>query len=610
MSEPRRDANWWLEEFADSRHEAVLNTVRAIRQNQEYRKLQDILFASLYAGRPITGFGWNNQRTAAAGVRGISLNVIRNMVGAVTSKIAAKSKPKPSFITEDGNFELREQAQMLEKFVGGVFYESGVYNVLAECFRDACVYGTAFLMAEEYEGDIECRRVKPHEMVADDGEGDEPANLYRRRYIDRLDLAELHPEHRDAILVCPRDSEDLEFGYQTTADQVLVTEAWHKGASKKSKGWYSCVIANATLEDGAWDGPPPFAVLRWTKDIEGFFGVGLCEELRGIQTELNKLLAQIQRGHQLISGHWLVQQGSVITSQLNNDLAAIVKYSGTKPDYETPQIISPEVYKHLWDLYAKAFEISGISQLNATGLKPAGLDSGAAQRAYQDIQTERFLEVGQAYEEFVVEAARQVIRCAKRRGGSYKVRADGKGSMDVIDWSDIKIDEQSYVIKVYPTSLLPSTPAGKLQWAEDMIKAGVIPPEDILDILDLPDTEAYTRRKLAARKSIEKRLSKMQRDKVPFVPEPFDDLKLLKVTARDAYHEAVNDGVSDDVLDLYRDCIANTQDMLNEQEPPPMPPPAMPPGAMPPPGAPPPMMPPPLMGAPPPPMPPAAPMAA
>ncbi len=88
-----------------------------------------------------------------------------------------------------------------------------------------------------------------------------------------------------------------------------------------------------------------------------------------------------------------MEHGSKVTqAQLNNDLAAIVKFSGTPPTYVPPQIIAPEVYQHLWALYAKAFEISGISQLNATGLKPSGLNSGAAQRAYQDVQSERFLE--------------------------------------------------------------------------------------------------------------------------------------------------------------------------------------------------------------------------
>ncbi len=605
--------SWWLHP-KDDKHDAVTATVRAIRQGQEYRKVQDCLHASLYANRPITGFGWGVSRRTTIDPKRLSLNVIRNMVGAVTSTIAAKNKPKPTFLTEDGNADQRDQAEKLEKFVGGVFYESGVYDDLPECFRDACVYGTAFLHV--YEDPDEKRvavcRVKPFEMVVDDGEGFDckPPNLYRRRYVDRGKLAEMYPEHDAMIRVCPRDAEDTEYSYQTTADQVLVTEAWHLSQGK-AVGCHVICIANATLLDEEWKDPFPFAVMRWTKDVEGYFGIGLAEELRGIQTEINKLLMQIQRGHHLVAGHWLVMQGSTLTTQLNNDLAAIVRYTGTPPKYEAPGIIAAEIYRHLGQLYQWAFEISGISQLNATGQKPAGLDSGAAQRAYQDIQTERFLEVGQSYEEFVVDVARHVVRCAKRIGGSYKVRSEGKGSIEVIDWADIDIDEQSYVIRVYPTSLLPTTPAGKLAWAQDMIQAQVIPPEDVLDILDFPDTAAYAKRRLAARKSIEKRLLKIRKDGVPFFPEPFDDLKLLVVTARDTYHEWVNDGVDDTKLDMLRETIANAKDLQGEADdaaPPPMPMPGMPPG----PGGPPMPMPPGPMppDAMPPPMPPAPPMAA
>jgi hypothetical protein len=42
------------------------------------------------------------------------------------------------------------------------------------------------------------------------------------------------------------------------------------------------------------------------------------------------------------------------------------------------QAMHPEVYNHLDRLYQRAYEISGISELSATGKKPAGLESGAA----------------------------------------------------------------------------------------------------------------------------------------------------------------------------------------------------------------------------------------
>lgn len=587
------DARWWLAS-EETRHLAVLTVVRRIRGNQEGRKLADLRHASFYAGRPITGFGITDSGSIgyAWGER-LSLNVIRNMVGAVTSKIAAKNKPKPTFLTEGGNFELRTQAQNLEKFVGGVFYESKVYEDLPECFRDALVYGTGVLKVypDEDEECVAVERIAPWEVVVDDGEGKRPRNLYQRKYVDRLVLAELYPEQRAAILMCGNDNEDREYGYATLADQVLVTEAWHLGETKRTKGRHSIVIGNATLLDEEWEGGFPFVFLRWSSDISGFFGVGLAEELEGIQREINELLREIQKGHALIKGFWAVVQGSTLTAQINNDLGAIVKYTGNPPQYYTPQIIAPEVYAHLWQLYAKSFEIAGISQLNATGQKPAGLDSGAAQRAYQDIQTERFLEIGQAYEEFVIEAARQVVRCAKKIGGGYRVRAVDKNSVEFIKWSDVDIDEDSYVIRVYPTSLLPSTPAGKLAWAEDMMKAGIIPPDDVLDIVDFPDTESYAKRKNAARTLVERNIASMLKTGEAVSPEPFDPHELALRLVNEAYHEARLDGVPEEKLQLLRDYMTVTKTMMPAPPPPPgdaMPPP--PPDApMDPMGAPPPM---------------------
>lgn len=584
-----KDARWWLEP-EDEKHDAVLRVVRSIRQNQAHQKVADLLHASLYGNMPMLGFGLGTYAARAPITNmtsRLSLNVVRNMIGAVTSKIASKNKPKPTFLTEGGDYEKRTQAERLEKYVSGVLYESGFYAWLGRLFREACVWGTGSVKVYEDNGAVCVERVIKPECIVDDGEAmyGQPRNMFQRKYIDRLVLKSTWASGDDerskkiaAALERPdarsraTDLDDQEWAYHTTADQVLVTEAWHLGEDKNTKGRHCIVIDGCTLLDEEWDGPFPFAFFRWAEPLQGFFGVGLAEELFGIQSEINKLLQQIQRGHHLITGHYLREAGSKVTAQqLNNDLAAIVTYAGTKPDYQVPNIIAPEVYNHLWQLYAKAFEISGISQLNATGQKPAGLDSGAAQRAYQDIQTERFLEVGQAWEEFVVEVSRQIVRRAQRIGGSHKVRAIDKSSIEVIDWSEIDLTEDDYVIRVYPTSLLPSTPAGKLAWAQDMMNSGVMPPEDVLDVVDFPDTEQYAKRRNAPRRLIERNISHMLKTGEFVSPEPFDNHQLALRIVNEAYHEARLDKVPEEKLELLRRYMADTKDLMGEQMPPPAP---------------------------------------
>lgn len=598
------DFAWW-DETGDTGAKLIA-VVKYIRSHQADRKLNDLLCHSVYGGSSVRGFGFGTAvRNPLASMTRITLNVCRNMVSAVTSKIAAKNKPKPTFLTEGGNYELKEKAQNLERFVGGVFYESGVYQELALCFRDACVFGTGALKVLAGNDCVEVERTHPSRIIVDNVEGanGKPANLYQRDYIDRLKLLDRVREWLDGDALTkaemvlahkqPIDRDDIELGHDTTADQVLVTEGWHVG----EKGRHVIAIDGATLLDEPWDGPHPFAFVRWTPALQGFWGEGLVEELMPVQREINKLLQQIQRGHHLIVGHYLVGAGSnVVQQHINNDLSAIVKYTGVEPKYIAPSIIAPEVYAHLWQLYAKAYEITGISQMNATGVKPAGLDSGEAQRVYQDVQTERFLEVGQAYEEFVVEAARQVVRCARRVGGTYKVFAEGKDGGQFLQWSEVDIPEDLVRIRVYPTSLLPTTPAGKLAWMQDMLKSGAMPPEDVLEIVDFPDIESFKRRKLAPRKLVERNIAHMLRTGEFISPEPFDPHELALRLTTEAYAEARLDGVPETKLELLRRYMADTQDLM------PKPPPPMPaPGPM---GA------PPMPGAPPPPMPPAMPMAA
>jgi hypothetical protein len=611
MSEAARENVQWQTAEKGAVHVKMLHAVKTIREEQAAEKLQDMLYASLYGNMPMLGFGLGTQpRRNLLGQGRLALNVIRNMSSAVTSKVAAKNKPKPTFLTEEGNYELREKAEKLEMFTGGVFYESGVYAVLAKCFRDCTVWGTGILKIYPDGDRVGVDRVRKVEMVVDSDEGrdGDPANIYHRRYIDTLVLIEMakewaredgkSDEEIEAIVSAirkasqARDPDDVEYTYRTTADQVLVTEGWNRGPKRGAKGRHAVCIEGCDLLDEEWEGGFPFAFLRWAEPMEGFWGTGLAEELMGVQAEINKLLQQIQKGHHLITGHWMVDTSSkTLTTHINNDLGAIVKYAGIRPEYNAPQIISPEVYNHLWQLYAKAFEIAGISQLNATGQKPAGLNSGAAQRAYQDIQTERFLEVGQAYEEFVVETARQVVRCAKRVGGEYRVRSVAKGGITFIDWSEIDLDEDMYAIRVFPTNLLPSTPAGKLQLGEDLMKLGMS-PEDMADIIDFPDTNGWLKRRLAARRIIERNVGHMLKTGEFVSPEPFDNHQLAMRIVNEAYHEARLDKVPEEKLELLRRYLADTQDFLASQAPPPAPPMAMPPpmdpmGMPPPPGMPP-----------------------
>ena len=69
------------------------------------------------------------------------------------------------------------------------------------------------------------------------------------------------------------------------------------------------------------------------------------------------------------------------------NLALIV----SSPLWLVPPMVQTEVYEQIQAIYARAFDVTGISQMAASSEKPAGLNSGAAIRTYADIGTEYWL---------------------------------------------------------------------------------------------------------------------------------------------------------------------------------------------------------------------------
>ena len=85
----------------------------------------------------------------------------------------------------------------------------------------------------------------------------------------------------------------------------------------------------------------------------------------------------------------------------------------------------------------------------------------------------------QEMERFFLEGARQMIEVAKdiyARKKTFKVLFPTSKFMETIDWKDIKLKEDEYILKAFPTSSLPDDPAGKLQTIQEYMQAGLVSP--------------------------------------------------------------------------------------------------------------------------------------
>jgi len=573
VTEQAVQTRWWLapdDEIAG----AVHSNVRFLDEQQSGRRETDLKHLRLYGGTQYEGF---RARTYARNLseNRITLNVIKSAVDTATAKIA-KNSPRASFLTTGGDWSAQKKAKKLTQLTDGVFYSSGVRRQGPVWFRDACVLGSAFAKVYASDGDIHVERVLPCEVYVDDADAvyGEPRSMFQVRYVDRAVLREMYPRHAEAIDEAKEaDAEELGYaGRDLLADQLEVIEAWHLPSGKKAKdGKHVITIENAWLVKEKWeDDWFPFAVLRWSDPMIGFWGTGLAEELTGIQVEINQLLQKIQRSFELLAVPTVyLQQGSkVLKEHLTNQIGRIVTYLGQPPMVVTPQTVHPEVFAHLDRLYQRAFEIAGISMLSASGKKPSGLDSGRALREYSDIESERFSTVAKAYEEFHLGIARLVVAHARKLAASGKFRATGLDGrfLREIEWKDVDLAEDKYVLQAWPVSALPQTPAGRLQTVQELYGAGFLDKETALQLLDFPDLQEASSLALAPLDLIRAQLEKMLDDGEYQPPEPYQDLELARRTAQYAEQRGKIDGAPAANLELVRQYIDACGALLSQAQ--------------------------------------------
>lgn len=571
-------SKWWFQDETDI-HRHVYAVAQGIEKNQMYRETQFIRYARLYANMDIVGF--------AAGVfsrtandysfwNRISLNVIKSCTDTAAAKIS-KNKPKPQFLTEDGNYTLQSRAKKLTKYIAGVFDSADMYDIAQRCFIDACVWGLGAIKIFTDSGQVKYERVLPHELLVDDAEGiyGKPRQLHQKKYVHREVLLDMFPEHGDAIMSAQAGGKG-DLLVRSASDQVVVLESWHLPSGPDANdGKHVIVLENVTLFSEEYKKPYfPFVFIRWANRLLGFYGQGLAEELIGIQLEINKILRNIQQAQSLMAVPRIFIENSseIVTSHINNEVGGIVRYTGTAPITAVAPAMSQEIYNYLENLYNKAYEITGISQMTAQSVKPAGLNSGAALREYDDIQSERFILVGQRWEQLFLDATQITIDLSRdlyMENKSLNVKVKGQKFIETIKWKDVDMDDDKFSLRVYPVSSLPSTPAGKLQTVTELTQAGWIGKEEALSLLDFPDLEAFNDRNNAPLDLINKMIERMLDDGAYKSPEPFMNLQLAISTTQYALAYAEIQDVSEDRLDLLRRFITDCQALMQAASTPP-----------------------------------------
>lgn len=582
---------WWQESDPSKQ---IWEDMTSLYEQHANRLKQNLTNLKLYGNKDLSGFGGYASEQSGFGEKRLTLNVIQSAIDAATAKISS-SDTRSLFLTEGGNWKSQIQGKDLTRFIDGQYKRNNTYKECRNSFRDACIFDIGVIKHsinndDEKHPRIVNERVPAVEVFVDmiDGKYGRPTRLHQVKEVGREVLFD-HPKYkkfrdkiRSAQLINHEFSDYSNTAYSALSDPISLIESYHLPTTPTSgDGKIVISLSGCTLYQDEWKEPSfPFSFFRWLEKSFGFYGQGLADQLRSIQVSINKILIKVEQHMDKASSFVLAERGAkIVKSHLTNTPWTLMEYTGTAPIFATVAAISPEYFTQLDRMYAKAFEIAGISQLFAQNKLPGGLESGRAISAYKDNESERFQDVGKSWSEFQVDISEKQIILAKRLDrmtpGGYSVLAENKDrTLSRIKWKDVDLDRDAYIIQAYPTSYLPKNPAYRIDAVAQLSE--VFPPlrPYLPGLLEYPDLEAVLKRLTAPTDYIEMITDRMLYDDAK-TQEDLDDLyeppdafvdfqQALEIT-RGKLLRARIDNAPEERMQLLVQYMTDIQDLIQQQ---------------------------------------------
>lgn len=562
------ERRWWTLE-PDEAAKSIEDIVRLLQGAQAARTAQSKFSARLYGNLPVAGAGAVGLTTAQMGAalnalkETISYNLVAS-VGETAQSRLAKNKPKPFFLTSGGTWEQQRKAKKLNKLVEGIFYETKMYDQSPRRFIEAFVFGDGVTHVFEKNGRVAHEGVLAQELWVDEMEAfyGKPRSLYWIKDVNKLVLAEEFPDKRELIMAANvSGDQQIRAQDKRTTEMVTVRQAWHLPSGPKATDGRTIITidghALTKMQDWKMD-RYPFAFLQYAPRLWGFWGQGGAERLMNIQVEINKLLRVMQRTLHLggTVKMWLEMGSKIPPEHMTNQIATVGQYTGQPPIYVAPPLIQKEYFEMLEGHINRGYQQEGISQMDASSTKPAGLNSGKALREFVDIGSDRFTTLGQRYQNYHLDVAYLDLAVAKEiaeRDGGYEVEVPGKKSVSTVKMSAKDLTEDSYVMQCFPISSLPSDPEGRLQTVQEYAQAGYLTPRQAKKLLDFPDLEQVESLQSAAEDYLTMLLDGIVDDGKPAYPEPEDDLQLAMELVTEYIQVGKANHLDDDRLEMLRD---------------------------------------------------------
>lgn len=559
-------------------HDQIFEYIKSLETEQSEFREANKCHAQFYSNREEPGLGaataaFSRRRWAA-----VTENIIQSVIDTAKSLIG-KSKPKIAILTEGANWDLQKLAKQLDKFLFGMFQHLGVYKLMPEVFRDACIFGTGCLkiVADGESGTLEAERVLVSNIYVDEGEvpaGGMPRQVHEVRPISREVLLEMYPDCESEIKESSDTLTDSPPNRQVDSDMVMVADSYYRSPGGDSPGRFVRSCSAGVLEDLPWaESFVPYVFFKWNEPVTGFYGQGLAEGLVGFQVRINELNDYIKKCHDLIAVPrvFVERSSQTLKAKLTNEIGQVVNYGGRPPVFHTPTAVNTETYSRVQYLKQSAFEFAGISSMAAHATRPEGIEAAVALRELSDNQAQRFSDQQARYEQAYVEVGQLIVDLVRNMRVKPKSYVSTR-FVEEIDWPEADFNRHKFTLRAMPSSVLGETPAGKKQTIIEFAQYGVpLSPEEMRRLLDHPDLEQSDMLAKAKLEHTHWVINEIANERW-VQPDSFMDLPLTLQLVNAAYLNAMMAGNRETgagvapprVLEMYRQFLKFADDKLKE----------------------------------------------
>lgn len=401
----------------------------------------------------------------------IQENVIASCIETLCSKIASQ-KVRPFFNTVNGTFKEMQIAKQAQIFFDMLYEENNVNEIITDAFRNACVFDKGIV------------------KISDDGITNRlPWNVFfdprEVTYNQITYVAEKLPKTPGRIL-------ELKYGIKANRNLDYTVYEYYD-VMEHIKAVYVQEL-NKVVTHEYKPNIIPYLEIHYTNPIKGDTSQSVVDQLYGIQTQIDELLAVMKDSIAVNPGMTLLvpRSSNIKTNMLSNRTGQIIQYDPipgqtTSPvTYATNDIISPQFVQLLDKLKNDAYEIVGISQLSATSQKPSGLNSGVALNTMEDIESSRFETQLNSVVRLYVDVAKA---CLDIFPPEIDILPDDLNRAN-IKWKDIVEARNNMKIQFSAAESLSKDPSEKLKQLVALSQAGVIPQSHIATLMELPDLQS------------------------------------------------------------------------------------------------------------------------